>query len=61
MTDKHFEEINEFVLKRWMQGITDEKVKFVEISTLSTDFYEENYLETAVHRCSIGKLVLKIS
>ena len=38
-----------------------EKVKFVEISTLSTDFYEENHSETAVHRCSIRKLDLKIS
>ena len=61
MIDKHFEEINELVLKRWIQGMTNEKVKFVEISTLSTDFYEKKYSETTVHKCSLGKLILKIS
>ena len=61
MIDKHFKEINELVSKRWIQGTNNEKLKFVEISTSSTDFYEENYSEAAVHRCSMGKLILKIS
>lgn len=39
--------------------ITNEKVNFLEISTLSTEFCEENYSETAVHWCSIGTLVLQ--
>ena len=41
--------------------MTNEKVKFVEISTLSTDFYEKKYSETTVHKFSLGKLILKIS
>ena len=44
-----------------IQGITNEKVKFLEISTLNTDYYEENYSQTAVHKCFIGKLVLKVT
>ena len=44
-----------------VQGITNEKVKFLEISTLNTDYYEEKYSQTAVHKCFIEKLVLKIS
>ena len=36
--------------------ITNEKVNFLEISTLSTDFCKENYSETAVYWCSIGTL-----
>ena len=51
----------ELLLKRRIQGITNEKVKFVEIYTLYTDYNEENYSQTAVHRCFIVKLVLKIS
>ena len=53
--------MNELLLKRQMQGTTNEKVKFVEIYALNTDYYEENYSQTAVHRCFIVKLVLKIS
>lgn len=41
--------------------IINEKVKFVGISTFSTDFYEENISETTVHRCSIGKRTLKMT
>ena len=33
------------------KGITNEKVKFLEISTLNTDYYEEKYSQTAVHKC----------
>ena len=44
-----------------IEGITNEKVNFLEISTLNTDYYEENYLQTAVHKCFIGKLVLKLT
>ena len=44
-----------------IQGITNEKVKFLEISTLNTDYYEENYSQTAAHKCFIGKLVLKVN
>ena len=38
LVDNHFQEINELLLKKWIQKITNEKVKFVEISILSTDF-----------------------
>ena len=38
--------------------VTNENVNFLEISTLSTDFSEENYSLTAVHWCSIGTFVL---
>ena len=34
-----------------IQGITNEKVKFLELSTLTTDYYEEKYSQTAVHKC----------
>ena len=44
-----------------MEGVTNEKVKFVETSTLDTNYYEENQSQTAVHRCFTGKLILKIS
>ena len=44
-----------------MQAITNEKVKFLEISTLNTEYYEEKYSQTAVRKCFIGKLVLNIS
>ena len=44
-----------------IQGITNEKVKFLEISKLSTNYYEENCSQTAVHHCFIGKLALKLS
>ena len=43
-----------------MQGITNEKVKILEISLQSTDYYEEEYSQAAVHECFIGKIVLKI-
>ena len=43
-----------------MQAITNEKVKFLEISTLNTECYEEKYSQTAAHKCFTGKLVLKI-
>ena len=39
--------------------ITKEKLKVVEICTLSTDFYEKKDSETAVHRFFIEKLNLK--
>ena len=42
-----------------IQGITNEKVKFLEISTLNTDYYEEKYSQTAVHKCFIRKLLYK--
>ena len=61
LIDKYFEEMNELLLKRRIQGTTNEKVKFVEIYALNTDYYEENYSQTAVHRCFIVKVVLKIS
>ena len=32
-----------------IQGITNEKVKFLEVSTLNTGYYEEKYSRTAVH------------
>ena len=44
-----------------IQGITNEKVKLLEISTLNTDYCEEKYSQTAVHKCFIGKPVLNIS
>ena len=44
-----------------IQGITNEKVEFLEISILNTDYYEENYSQTAVRKCFIGKLVLKVT
>ena len=44
-----------------MQAITNEKVKFLEISTLNTEYYEEKYSQTVVRKCFIGKLVLNIS
>ena len=44
-----------------VQGITNEKVIFLEISTLNTYYYEENYSQTAAHKCFIGKLVLKVT
>ena len=44
-----------------MQGITNEKVKILGISLQSTDYYEEEYSQAAVHECFIGKIVLKIS
>ena len=44
-----------------IQELTNEKVIFLEISTLSTNYYEENYSQRAVHKCLIGKFVLKIS
>ena len=44
-----------------IEEITNEKVKFLEISTLNTDYYEENYPQTAVHKCFIGKLVLNVT
>ena len=44
-----------------MQAITNEKVKFLEISTMNTEYYEEKYSQTAVRKCFIGKLVLNIS
>ena len=44
-----------------IEGITNEKVNFLEIFTLNTDYYEENYSETAVHKSFIGKLVLKVT
>ena len=42
-----------------VQGITNEKVKFLEISTLNTDYYEEKYSQTAVRKCLIGKFINK--
>ena len=59
MIDKNFEEINEVVLTRQIQVISNGKMNFVGIYTLSSDFYEENVSETPIHRCSIGKRVLK--
>ena len=44
-----------------MEGITNEKVKFVETSTMNTNYYEANQSQTAAHRCFTGKLILKIS
>ena len=50
LINKHFEEINELVLKKMnIEGITNEKVIFLEIFTLETDYYEEKYWQTAVH------------
>ena len=44
LINKHFEEINELVLKKMnIEGITNEKVIFLEIFTLETDYYEEKY------------------
>ena len=40
-----------------MQVITNEKVQFVKIYVLSTDFYEGNYSKTTAHRWSIGKII----
>ena len=44
-----------------MQGIANEKLKFLEVSTLNTDCYEEKYSQTGVHKCFIGKVVLNFS
>ena len=44
-----------------LQGITNEKVKLLEIFTLNIEYYEEKYSKTAARKCFIGKLVLKIS
>ena len=32
-----------------IEGITNEKVIFLEIFTLETDYYEEKYWQTAVY------------
>ena len=44
-----------------IQGITNEKLNCLEISTLNTDYYGENYSQTAVHKCFIRKFILKVT
>ena len=44
-----------------IQGITNEKVKLLEISILNTEFYEEKCSKAAVDKCFIGERVLEIS
>ena len=44
-----------------IEGLTNEKVKFLEIFTLSTDYYKESHSQTAFHKCFIGRLVLKVT